>query len=102
MSQDQIQLPEPDGYVWHEGRMAPSGGYEAGFGFSLSKHEAVECAVFPQEIAPVFFDDTVRRLIAAAVAAERAKNIAALEALNLWDYDDPASSAIAAIQGDQT
>lgn len=67
----EITLPDPDGYVWHEGRMAPSGGYEAGFGFSLSKPEEVEGAVFSQEVAPVFFDTTVRRLIAEAVAAER-------------------------------
>ena len=88
MSQDQIQLPEPDGYVW-------SDEFEGG------------CFVYAHEVRPtsatsVFTAATVRRLIAEAVAAERAKNIAALEALNLWDYDDPASSAIAVIQGDQT
>lgn len=79
----------------------------------------------------VYTDTTVRRLIAEAVAAERERAteeanrranaswslmakkmveaeredcIAALDALEGWSYDDPASSAIAAIRsrGDQT
>ena len=84
----EITLPEPDGYVW-------SDEFEGGcFAYA---HD-----VRPTSAASVFNATTVRRLIAKAVAAERAKNIAALEALNLWDYDDPASSAIAVIQGDQT
>jgi hypothetical protein len=88
MSQDQIQLPEPDGYVWCDE-------FEGGcFAYA---HD-----VRPTSATSVFNANTVRSLIASAVAAERAKNIAAMEALNRWDYDDPASSAIAAIQGDQT
>lgn len=84
----EIQLPEPDGYVW-------SDEFEGG------------CFVYAHEVRPtsatnVFTAATVRRLIAEAVAAEREACIAALDDLNGWSYDDPASSAIAAIQGDQT
>lgn len=117
MTQDQIQLPEPDGYVW-------SDEFEGGcFAYA---HD-----VRPTSATSVFNATTVRRLIAEAVAAERERAteeanrranaswslmakkmveaeredcIAALDALEGWSYDDPASSAIAAIRsrGDQT
>ncbi len=70
MSQEQIELPEPDGYTWHEGRIR-AGAYVAGFGFSLDKPPANPSSVIEQEVAEVYFSTTVRRLIAEAVAAER-------------------------------
>jgi len=97
MSQDQIKLPEPDGHAWGRNLSNARGVYwedPAIYGVDVTHPE--------YSWEGIYKATTVRRLIAEAVAAERAKNIAALEALNLWDYDDPASSAIAAIQGDQT
>ena len=101
MSQDQIQLPEPDlwaVYWGHELRSLHS----VYLAKATAEAASSELTHFQTGLGPIYSGDTVRRLIASAVATERAKNIAALEALNLWDYDDPASSAIAGIQGDQT
>ena len=74
--------------------------------YEIAMHESFD---FPRPIPYLGYDRLpvgtklyTAEAIHEAVAAERAKNIAALDALNLWDYDDPASSAIAAIQGDQS
>jgi hypothetical protein len=63
-SVDGVELPEPFGYLWHSGRLRPDGGYEAGFEFSQD-----DCTPqLKQETVSVYDSDTVRRLIAEAVA----------------------------------
>ena len=126
MSQDQIHLPGPDGHAWERKLSNAQGVYwedPAIYGVDVTHPEYTWEGIYKAT--------TVRRLIAEAVAAERERAteeanrranaswslmakkmveaeredcIAALDALEGWSYDDPASSAIAAIRsrGDQT